>query len=124
MLAEIRKKLRLIEITKEALERREWALEALVQPIFAAAWGGDSSPSIEEVRIYKDEVSIGYKWRYDDYVEYFKIPTAIFEADDPVKAATEWRKQKQADKKAKDKAALKKELQERLARLEKEDEMD
>jgi hypothetical protein len=125
MLNDIRKKLRLIEITEDALDRRKWALKDLVRPIFAAAWGGDRAPSIEQVHVYKDKVSIGYQWRYDDYVEHFKVPSEIFEADDPVQAATEWRERSKAEKKAKDKAALKRELLDRLSRLEEEDdEMD
>lgn len=123
MLNEIRKKLQRIENTEDVLDRRKLALELFVRPIFDAVWGGDQTPVIEHVyiNVNKDEVLIGYQWRYDDVTEYLRIPNKIFEADDPVKAATEWRIRSEAEKKAKDKATLKQELIDQLSRLEEED---
>ena len=123
MLDKIQLVLNQIERLKQMLELREDKLDILVSPIFRAASGFERA-YVEEVHILKDAVSIGYKFRWDDYVEHFEIPKKIFEAEDPVKAATEWRNRSKAQKKAKEKAALKKELTERLARLEAEDEMD
>ncbi len=126
MLDKIKKLKNLVEITEDALERRQDNLSDLVHPIFAAATGWDRTPSCKDVRVphNRDVVVITYQYRWDDCDEEFEIPKKIFEADDPVKAATAWRNRSNAQKKAKEKAARKKRLERELARLEAEDEMD
>ena len=126
MLDRIHKLNDLIQVTEDALERRKDNLCDLVYPAFAAATGWNRTPRSFDVRLRhgSDMVSISWQdqWR-GDYDE-FEMPRKIFEAEDPVKAATEWRNRSTAQKKAKEKAARKKSLQRQLAALEAEDEMD
>lgn len=125
MLNKIKLLLNQIERLNDITELRQDKLDSLVTPVFRAASGIERG-YVEEVHILKDTISIGYKFRWDDYVEYFEIPKKIFEAENPTKSATEWRNRSRAQKKAKEKAALRKELTERLAKLDEEveNEMD
>lgn len=119
MLNKIKKMINRIEKTRDVLNEREDALNNLIRPIFNPAMKINWTPGISNVKIRNDDVVIAYSYR-EEAPNYCTIPKTIFEADDPVKAASDWHDEQKKQKMIKKRAQRRVELLRELAYIEEE----